>query len=292
MKNLSQRKRRTQLAKLPLMLSVLLELVPASDLRAGEDGPSQFRDWQFSVGGGTAYGPAFLGSKDYQLSAVPDLTINYKDSFFFSQRDGLGYNVLSHLDSPSWQFGPIVRYAFERKENGDNPFRIAGRKSTALRGLGSVTGTIEVGGYVRYQWQDWSARAELRRGVNGHKGLVGDVSVEYGHDVHALFYNEGPPLIVSLGPHATLVDHRYNETYFGVTAIQSVRSGLPRFNAEGGLLTYGVGGSVVLPLTQHLTANLVTGFDRLADDAARSPLVSLRGSKNQFSGGVFISYKF
>ena len=101
-----------------------------------------------------------------------------------------------------------------------------------------------------------------------------------------------PPLIVSLGPHATLVDHRYNETYFGVTAIQSVRSGLPRFNAEGGLLTYGVGGSVVLPLTQHLTANLVTGFDRLADDAARSPLVSLRGSKNQFSGGVFISYKF
>jgi outer membrane scaffolding protein for murein synthesis (MipA/OmpV family) len=45
----------------------------------------------------------------------------------------------------------------------------------------------------------------------------------------------------------------HNETYFGVNARQSAASGLSRYTADAGLLSYGVSGSVVVALTKHVS---------------------------------------
>ena len=64
------------------------------------------------------------------------------------------------------------------------------------------------------------------------------------------------------------------------------------FNAAGGLHSYGIGATAILPLGKDnpWTAVLVAGYDRLTGDAADNPLVQLRGSEDQASLGVFLSY--
>jgi outer membrane protein len=132
----------------------------------------------------------------------------------------------------------------------------------------------------------------LRKAVNASDGLIGNVNLTYADDIHDLFYHEGPPIIFSIGPRVTLVDQKYDQTYFGITGIQSIRSGLPTYSAKGGLSSYGVGAVIVLPITYSLSATLIANADQLADDSANSPLVRQRGSGTQSVFGLFFSYEF
>ncbi len=255
----------------------------------GDDGPPPKKDWDFEAGAGSMYMPAFVGSKTYQLMLVPDLHIAYRDKFFASYEDGVGYNLLNR---DGWRAGPLLKFEFGRKDDGYNPLRVAGPRSDALRGLGSVSDTIELGGFTQYTWKKWSAKVELLQGANGDKGFLSNLSINYTTDISRNFYQEGPPLIVSIGPVATLVDGTYNQAYFGVNPAQSVNSGLPRYDAGGGLLSYGFEAVAILPVTYKITATLVAGYDRLSGAAANAPLVSQRGSPNQANLGIYFTYEF
>jgi len=272
---------------IPLALVVSVMWTP--EIIHAEDGPPPKPDWDFQVGGGTIYTPAFVGSKTYQLLLVPELRIAYKDKFFASEEEGVGYNLLNR---DGWRAGPLLRYEFGRNENGSNPFRIAGPKSDALQGLGSVSDTIELGGFTEYTWKDWSARIELLQGVNGDKGFLSNLSINYSTDISHHFYKEGPPLIVSIGPVATLVDGTYNQAYFSVNSTQSANSGLPEYNAGGGLLSYGIAAIAIIPIAEKITCTIVGGYDRLSGDAADSPLVTQRGSPNQATISIYFTYEF
>jgi outer membrane protein len=57
-------------------------------------------------------------------------------------------------------------------------------------------------------------------------------------------------------------------------------------------LSYGVSGALILPLTDHVSTFVFGGYDRLAGDAAKSSLVEDRGSPNQGTLGLFLSYEF
>ncbi len=263
-------------------------LMASSAFAVDRNGPPQ-RDLEINIGAGVMYAPDFLGSKDYQLYAFPNLSVKYKDQFFASVQDGIGYNVIR---SNGWRIGPVAKYAMQRREDGNNPFRVAGDKTNALRGLGDVDGTLELGGFAEYRWREWSAKVEARQGVNGHEGFVTDLNANYTKAVSSVFWKEGSPLIVSVGPRATLVDNNYNQTYFGVNASQSARSGLSQYKAEGGLLSYGIGAAAILPITDTITATWIAGYDRIAGDAGDSPLAQQRGSENQAKVGVFLSYTF
>ncbi|MDZ4786674.1 MAG: MipA/OmpV family protein [bacterium] len=273
---------------LALALTGACSLIASSAFSVDRKGPPQ-RDLEINVGAGAIYTPAFLGSKDYQLSAVPNLSVKYKDQFFASVQDGIGYNLIR---SNGWRIGPVVKYAMQRKENGNNPFRIVGNKTDALRGLGDVDGTMELGGFAEYRWREWSAKADVRQGVNGHQGFVTDLNANYTKAVPSAFWKEGSPLILSVGPRATLVDSDYNQTYFGVNASQSARSGLSQYKAEGGLLSYGIGALAILPITDTMTATWIAGYERVAGDGGDSPLVQQRGSEDQAIVGMFFSYAF
>lgn len=112
--------------------------------------PENKGDWKFTLGAGVMYMPAFAGSKEYQVMAFPDIKLEYKDLFFASPFEGIGYNI---IDNHGWRAGLLMKFDLGRTEEDDNPFRLAGKKTSALRGLGDVDETEEMPRKSRASWQ-------------------------------------------------------------------------------------------------------------------------------------------
>ncbi|MDF1730567.1 MAG: MipA/OmpV family protein [Minwuia sp.] len=275
--------RRTTPVLLALAVAIAVPQIARAqeESRAGE-GDS---DWQVSVGAGVIAGPLYLGDDAYAASAVPNVRVTYKDLFFASLGEGVGYNL---INSGGWRVGPIAKYDFGREEDGDQPLRIAGGRTNDLVGLGDVDGTVELGGFVEYSVGNVSGKLELRQGIGGHEGLVGNLELRYSEP----FRLGRSAVFVSFGPQMAFADSNYMSTYFDVNAAQSAASGLAPFDAEGGLLSYGLGGAVMYPVTRDLSVTWFAGYDRLAGDAAGSSLVQQRGSADQFGAGLFLTYTF
>ena len=80
--------------------------------------------------------------------------------------------------------------------------------------------------------------------------------------------------------------------YFSVDAAQSAASGLPVFDAKGGLHSVGVGTQLRYQITPQWEAHSYIEYQRLTGDAAASPLVAQRGSPNQTTFSIGASYSF
>lgn len=272
----------------PLAAQAQTTEAEADSLTLGDETRRQVRrDRQVQVGVVAAYTPIFLGSKDYQLIAAPMIQARY-DRFFLSFPEGLGYDV---VQSKGWRAGPLIGFRGPRRENGGGPFQITGG-TDALRGLGTIKATADVGGYLAYVAGNVSARIDVRQAVSQDAGLIATISARYNARLPVGPGSGRAPATVSIGPRLSLVNDTYSQTYFGVTDIQSARSGLVRYNADGGLLSVGIGANALVPLTDRISATVVAGYDRLAGDAARSPLVEERGSRNQATVGLGLTYKF
>ncbi len=261
------------------LFSLLMLTVMAASPAAAQDG------WSFSLSSGFAVAPAYLGSDDYLLIAAPDLEVRYSDRFFASLLGGMGYNL---INDNGLRLGPILKYDFGRDEDGGNPLRIAGDESDDLRGLGDVDGAFEIGAFLEYSYAGLSAKVEVRQGLGGHEGLVGEVAFKYG----GAFPFLGRSAFFSIGPEAVLGNSSYNSAFFDVDAVQAAASGLSEFDASGGLVTYGFHGSVILPITNRISLVGFGGYDRLGGDAANSSLVRERGSEHQGIFGLLLRYGF
>jgi len=244
-------------------------------------GPPPKTDWAVTVGAAPVYAPVFQGSKDYGFSVFPDLRVNYKDDFFASVPDGIGYNL---INSAGWKVGPLAKVRFGREEDtGGSPFLISG-ETNALRGLGNVDTAGELGGFAQYTYEKIRTRVELRQGFGGHEGLVGDANVSY--------VDRAGPLSYSFGPRLSYGSSDFMNTYYGINSTQSARSGLAQYSADGGINSYGIGGSATMPLSDNMAVTLFGGYDRLGEQAADSPLIRERGDENQMSIGLAFGYRF
>ncbi len=240
--------------------------------------------WQYTVGAGVMVSPNYLGDDSYQLSALPNLQIKYDDTFFASVQEGAGYNV---INTDHWRIGPLVRYNFGREEDGDGPFQISG-DTDDLQGLGDVDGTVELGGFVEYTIRPISAKLELVQGVGGHEGFVGDFQVSYAGQTSIMKL----PVFFSFGPSVSFADLNFHDAYFDVNATQSAASGLSQYDSDSGILTYGFGGTTIIPINQNISTILIANYGRLGSESANSSLVEERGSAHQGVIGAFINYTF
>jgi outer membrane protein len=266
------------------VLMLLAMLFPSPALPEERREPPQGA-WRVTAGAGAVFAPAFTGSREYGLSVYPDLRVRYGELFFASARDGIGFNL---VDAGGWRGGILAKYEFGRKENGDSPFRVAGGGTTALAGMGDVDGTLEPGGFLEHRVGSFTFKAELRRGLGSRGGTVGELSAHYGRAITG----HGPPIIFAFGPRVRFADAGYIDAYFGIDPGQSARTGLDRYDAGGGLYSYGLGGFLTLPVHGPVSIAAFAGYDRLGDAAADSPLVRQRGSANQFAAGLGVSRRF
>lgn len=235
-------------------------------------------DWDIRLGAGAMYQPDYEGSDDYAFGALPFLMVNYRDLVFL-RGPMFGANLIT-IKGPGpgdkLQIGPAVRYQFGRDEDDNDD----------LRGMGDIDGTVEAGAFISYGMGPWSAGLSLFQDVgDSHEGLTAKLTA--GHRLPL-----GPKLMLRSELFATWADENYTQTFFGVTAVQSARSGMRQYAAEGGLKDAGFSLDLNYSLSERWGLTGRIGYKHLLGDAADSPLVQDRGSVHQFSTGLMVSYRF
>lgn len=238
-------------------------------------GAASAADWTVRLGVEGRVLPSFEGSDRYILAPFPLIDIRRAGTpeRFHSPRDGASFGL---IDSNGFRLGPTAKIKFPRRVRDD----------ADLTGLGDVSWTFEAGLFAEYWPAQWlRTRAELRQGIGGHRGLVGDLTADVVVPV-------APKLTLSGGPRLTLVTAAANEPYYSITAAQAAASGLPAYVSGGGVQSYGVGAQARYDLTPNWESHIFVEYSRLAGDAANSPLVRLRGRPDQIQVGIGLSYAF
>jgi len=203
---------------------------------------------------------------------VPSVEASYKGIVNLSVQDGL---TVSAIDRGGFRAGPLVRYGFGRSRS-DN--------KRVLKGLANVGDAVEVGGFASYTLGEWELGLDVAYDVaGGHGGVVGEAGLTWSSSFG--------PLIVAAGPSLTLADQRYQSSFFGVSELESRRSGLSRHDADGGLQNVGLNAILIYPLTDRLSMVGLAGYARLLGDAADSPVVDEEGSPNQGFAGLFLTLR-
>ncbi|PJI37625.1 MipA/OmpV family protein [Ferrovibrio sp.] len=220
-----------------------------------------------SIGGGVLYAPTYLGSDNYDADPLPLFDLRYADRFFLSTRDGLGANLAPR--GSNWRVGPVLKYRMARDQDDDKD----------LRGMGDVDAAGEAGGYVHYDLRPFTLGAELRQGFGGHEGAIGDLFVTWSTRL-------SDSLMLTVGPKATMASRDFTETYFGVTPGQSARTGYRTYSPDGPYMSYGLSASLRYRVNDYLSLGGFAGIDRIAGDAADSPLVDQAGSPTQARLGL------
>jgi outer membrane protein len=146
--------------------------------------------------------------------------------------------------------------------------------------------SLELGGFVNVQLgENFRLRGELRQGVTGHDGLIGVAGADF-------VVRDGDRWLFSIGPRATWSDDDYHDAYFSVAPATAAVAGLPAFDAQAGLQAVGVTAGFLTQFSPRWGLYTYAKYDRLVGDAADSPLVTLLGSPDQFSGGLALTYTF
>jgi len=250
-------------------------LAATAALLALSAGAATAADWTVMLGVEGRVLPKFDGSANAMLAPFPlfDVRRAGTPATFRGPRDGASFGL---VESGRFRAGPVFKIHLPRREGDDSD----------LRGLGNVDWTLEAGGFVEYWPTDWlRGRAELRQGFGGHHGLVSDLMADVVVPV-------SPQLTLSGGPRATLASSKALSPYFSITPMQSVASGLPVYDAGGGLRSVGLGAQARYEWSRQWATHIFVEYERLTGDAANSPLVSVRGSRDQVQMGLGVTYSF
>jgi len=231
--------------------------------------------WTVMVGVGGEYKPDFEGANRAMLSPVPIFAIRRAGSTeqFRGPRDSSSIAV---VDFGDLRAGPAAKFVSSRKASN----------YSELNGLGDISTTVELGGFIEYYPVDWfRTRGELRQGIGGHHGVVADLSADF---IVPIIQR----LTISAGPRFTWESTNATAPYFGIDAAQALASGLPAYDAKGGPHSVGAGAQVSYRINPQWEVHAYVEYERLLGDAANSPLVTLRGSPNQTTFGIGASYAF
>jgi len=163
---------------------------------------------------------------------------------------------------------------------------VSSRKASSyseLNGLGDVKTTVEPRRLCRiFIRSTGSARAaaKLRQGIGGHHGVVADLSADVIVPViQRLILSAGPALPPGRAP-------KRPRPILVSMPCRRWRRGLPAFDAKGGApRRSAAGGSGVLSNQSAMGSSPpMSEYERLLGDAAKSPLVTLRGSRKPNHG--------
>ena len=187
-----------------------------------------------------------------------------------------------------FDFGPIVGVRLNR--TGDV-------KDAVVDKLPELDTAIEVGGFggvsfkgLTNPYDALSLRLDVLTDVGGaHKSTIVSPNVDFSTPL-------SQTLFVSASLGADFVGGGYADYYFNVDPAGSLVSGLPVYDADGGMKNWKIG----LLANQSLSGDLRRGwsvfaaanYSRLVGDFADSPIVDDRGSANQWFGAIGIGYTF
>jgi outer membrane protein len=265
-------------AAIAAILAALASPVVASaaDDTARTYGTPPSYDWTVTVGAEGREEPLFQGSSRERLRPYPIFAVRRYGTPepFRGPRDGLDIAV---IDDGTFQLGPVGQLVYSQRDKSD---------FSAVRSLGNVPWAAELGVFAQYWWMPWlRSRVEVRQGFNGHHGIVSDITTDAVVRVTQQW-------TLSAGPRVTLATTPAVSPYFSITPIQSLLSGLPVYDAKGGIKSYGVGAQARYLWTPQLATHVFIEYERLTGDVSGSPLVTQRGSPDQVTIGFGATQAF
>ncbi|HEX8513375.1 MAG TPA: MipA/OmpV family protein [Allosphingosinicella sp.] len=263
--------RRTMLAAATLPLLLAGWSAPAAAQEKEETEKKEPR--RIRVGVGAQLVPSYPGADDHSLSPLVDVSIarGSKPFDFEAPDESFGPSLIS---AGGLEIGPALNFEGSRtaKDVGAD--------------LDKVPFTFEAGAFVEYEFSSkFRFRAEARKGLGGHDGWTGQAGADF-------VARDGDEWLFSIGPRITVSDGRYHRAYFGVTAPESVRTGLAVYQPGGGIQAVGATAGFLTQLSERFGLYSYAKYDRLVGDAADSPVVRSFGSRNQLSGGLALTYTF
>lgn len=220
-----------------------------------------------AIGLGVVKLPKTLGG---QVFPVPYVDLNYKDFFTFN------FDTASlYWRQNEWEVGATAGYAFGRQEND----------LQAFRGLGNIRPTLSGGAYVtRY----WGQTAQVSLSYNRdllNRGQGSEIRLEAIYGLRL-----SPRWLVSAGPTIGWADREHMQTFYGVTADQSVNSGRAQYSPNGGIETVGISFNTYYAISKQWSVGGAISIDRLLGDAKNSPITQAIGSPTQVTGFVGVTY--
>lgn len=228
-----------------------------------------------TISGDVQAAPRFPGSEEMSVFFYPGIDWRRvgEPERFKAPDDGISFT----LYETSWfSFGPTARIIGSRNPKDDRDFV----------GLHKVDYTIEGGAFLEvWPVEFLRARAEIRQGFNGHEGLVGNVGLDFVQRYGAFTF--------SIGPRLAFGDSDFTREYFGVTPIEAALNGqVTSFRPDGGLTSVGGLASLRYKWSEQWSTTVYGGYDRLVEDAGRSPVSRVLGSRDQYIVGAQLSYSF
>jgi outer membrane scaffolding protein for murein synthesis (MipA/OmpV family) len=215
--------------------------------------------WKVVLGAGAEAKPLYDGAQPYRVQAGPVISIRYSDIAFASTGEGVGINVLR---GANYRMGLAAGYDLGRRVSDDE---------NHLHGLPDIRRAPvfkAFGSYVLSKDFPLVVRGDVRQSIGrGPDGMIGDVGAYMpipGSSEHfALF----------AGPSITIASRKYLNKRFGVTASQSLTSGIASYRPRAGVTAAGLGVSTTAFITDRLMLNADAAMDWLLPDARGSPLI-------------------
>ena len=202
--------------------------------------------------------PLYAGAEARTSILIPSATMIMADGFFADVISGVGFN-----------FSTDTRF-----EYGVRATAGVGREEPAsLHGLGKIPRTVNVGGFANYNATDrWQLQSSARYGSGYDRdGLLIDIGTSY--DV----FKQGPAS-VTVDVSASYADRHYMQSFYGVSAEQSVASGYSQYNPPAGQQWATAGISVTAPVSRNALAYVSLEHTRLTGYSASSPYAERRDS--------------
>jgi len=240
-----------------------------------------------TLGVGAAVTPDYEGSDDYRF--IPAAAIRGRvGGISFNTRGTYLYVDVVPKGSGKVDFnaGPIagVRLTTYRHIHDDivellpkrkRAFEVGGFAGVSVHGLTNPYDTL-------------GFRIDVTHDIgSAHKSTIVSPNIEFSTPLSRTTY-------ASLNGGMEFVSNKFADYYYTITPADSVASGLPVFNAGGGMKNWKLG----LLLNQSLSGDLLHGFSifglgqysHLQGDFKRSPIVSQRGSASQWLGALGVAY--
>ncbi len=218
--------------------------------------PAPSPDIIVELGGGLDYGAAYEGASAQSLGFMPLFRL-----------DRLNIPGLIDIDNRQWHEGFYVAPSFDFVPERDSA------DYAALTGLDNVGLTVALGGRAGYKLAmtetiDADIYGDLRYAFGGAHGFAGEVGADITDHLT-------PQLDVTVGPVISFASADYMNSYFGVTAAESVATGgrLAAYNASGGIKSGGIKASIRYEFMPDTFVTLNGLYATMLDAAAdpRSP---------------------
>jgi outer membrane scaffolding protein for murein synthesis (MipA/OmpV family) len=244
-----------------------------------------------TIGAGAAFVPSYDGSDDYVITPVPLVQGSLLGVAISPRPGGVALDLIDDGDRPGVHFsaGPAFRLRSNRTGDvKDEVVALLPERETAIE-VGPSVGLSVPG--VLHGFDSLSFTVDARWDVAGaHEGMTVSPSVSYTTPLSM-------GTVAILGLSAEYADDSFADYYYSITPADSLASGLPVFDADGGFRSAGA----TLLVGQDLNGNVldgglslfaIGGYSRLLGDAAETPITSQRGSRDQWLGGLGLGYTF